>query len=205
MVFSDIPGISKEASRYVQRALMMDLHEAEATASFTRLIEESVKSWFTQFNFFLHNLAQLRFSAENTKGQMLSFASKSFSQRTEPRLTTVESFGFQKRFDPQKYYVYIFKVFRENQREPTFVFRSYREVCELYEKLCMMYPLARLHPLSRGVRVGRTNVKNVADKRLREVQLFVTSLLAQSEDICHVSNKTSKMPCHSVYAVCVAV
>ncbi|XP_055335345.1 phosphatidylinositol 4-phosphate 3-kinase C2 domain-containing subunit alpha-like [Paramacrobiotus metropolitanus] len=185
MIYSDIPGVTRDASRYVQRALMLDLNDTEATASFTRLIEESVKSWFTQFNFFLHNLAQLRFSAENTKGQMLSFSTKAFSQRTDPRITSIECFGYQKRFDPHKYYVYIFKVYRENQREPTFIFRSYREVTELYEKLCMMHPSAKLSPVSRGVRVGRTNVKNVAQKRLGDVQAFLQSLLNQPEELCH--------------------
>ena len=29
MIFSDIPGITRDASKYVQRALMMDLDEAE--------------------------------------------------------------------------------------------------------------------------------------------------------------------------------
>ncbi|OQV22471.1 Phosphatidylinositol 4-phosphate 3-kinase C2 domain-containing subunit alpha [Hypsibius exemplaris] len=186
MIYSDIPGITRDASKYVQRALMMDLDEAGATASFTRLIEESVKSWFTQFNFFLHNLAQLRFSAENSKGQMLSFASKAYSMRTEARITTIECFGYQKRFDPQKYYVYILKVFRESQREPAFVFRSYPELTELYEKMCMMFPTAKWsQPLSRGVRIGRTNVKTVAQKRLIDVQLFLQSLVTQPEDVFH--------------------
>lgn len=166
---------------------MLDINDTEATASYTRLIEESVKSWFTQFNFFLHNLAQLRFSAENSKGQMLSFAPKAYSHRTDPRITNVECFGYQKRFDPQKYYVYILKVYRENQKDPAFVFRSYREITELHDKLCMMYPSARWNTLSHGLHVGRTNIKNVAQKRLADVQLFLQSLLGQSEDILHVS------------------
>lgn len=168
---------------------MMELNEAEATASFTRLIEESVKSWFTHFNFFLHNLAQLRFSAQNSKGQMLSFAAKAYSHTTEPRILNIECFGYQKRYDPQKYYVYILKVFRESQREPTFVFRSYLELVELYEKLCMMFPSAKWRQtLSKGSRIGRTNVQNVAQKRLTDVQQFVQSLVGQPEEVFHVRN-----------------
>ena len=137
----------------------------------------------------------VRFSvlAENSKGQMLSFAVKAYSQRTEARITAVSCFGNQKRFDPQKYYVYILKVFRENQREPAFVFRSYPELIELYEKLCMMFPTAKwTHPLSRGVRLGRSNVKNVAQKRQTDVQLFLQSLTEQPEDVFHVSTWLSR-------------
>ena len=66
MASSGIPGVTKEAVTYVQRALLLDLSSAEAAAYFSRLIEESLSSWFTQWNFFFHNLAQKRFTVEDT-------------------------------------------------------------------------------------------------------------------------------------------
>ena len=65
MASSGIPGVTMDAVRYVQRALLPDLSNSEAAATFARMIEESLSSWFTQWNFFFHNLAQLRFSGAN--------------------------------------------------------------------------------------------------------------------------------------------
>ena len=48
MESSGIPGVDANAVRYVQRALYPDLSDSEASAVFSRMIEESVKSWFTQ-------------------------------------------------------------------------------------------------------------------------------------------------------------
>lgn len=64
---------------------------------------------------------------------------------TEGRLTSVDLYGFQKRYDPEKYYVYILKVERQGQPDPSFLFRSYREFCEFHQKLCLLFPLAKCH------------------------------------------------------------
>ena len=65
MASSGIPGVTQDAVKYVQRALLPDLSNSEAAATFARMIEESLSSWFTQWNFFFHNLAQLRFAGTN--------------------------------------------------------------------------------------------------------------------------------------------
>ena len=48
MASSGIPGVTDDAVRYVQRALLPDLSAAEAAAVFSRMIEESLSNWFTQ-------------------------------------------------------------------------------------------------------------------------------------------------------------
>jgi phosphatidylinositol-4-phosphate 3-kinase len=53
--------------------------------------------------------------------------------------------GYQKRYDLEKYYTYILIVYRQNQPDPAYLFRSYKEFCELHQKLCLLFPLARLH------------------------------------------------------------
>lgn len=71
-----------DAVSYVQKALLPDLSPAEAAAYFSRLIEESLSSWFTQWNFFIHNLAQKRFQEDPSSidgGLLLSFIPKSYS------------------------------------------------------------------------------------------------------------------------------
>lgn len=48
MASSGIPGVTWDAVTYVQRALLQDKTNAEAGAMFSRMIQESLKSWFTQ-------------------------------------------------------------------------------------------------------------------------------------------------------------
>ena len=81
MASSGIPGVTMDAVRYVQKALLPDLAPAEAAAHFSRMIEDSLQNWFTQWNFFFHNLAQ---KGKNTpeeaeEGELLSFIPKTYS------------------------------------------------------------------------------------------------------------------------------
>ena len=90
MATSNIPGVNADAIGYVQKALLPDKSKAEAAAFFARMIEDSLRSWFTQFNFFLHNLAQLRFHGDhNDDDQLLSFVPKTFTLATDGRIVEV--------------------------------------------------------------------------------------------------------------------
>lgn len=71
---------------------------------FYRMIEESLKSKFVQFNFFIHNLAQLKFSS-HSDGELLSFIPTTYSMATDGRIINVEIFDYQKRHKPEKHYV----------------------------------------------------------------------------------------------------
>lgn len=79
MASSGIPGVTMDAVNYVQKALLPELSNPEAAASFARMIENSIKSRFTQFNFFLHNLAQMRFNNEEIGTELLSFVPKVYT------------------------------------------------------------------------------------------------------------------------------
>ena len=79
MTSSGIPGVTMDAVSYVQKALLPGQTNPEAAATFARMIESSLKSWFTQFNFFLHNLAQLRFSGDHNDGELLSFIPRTYT------------------------------------------------------------------------------------------------------------------------------
>lgn len=79
MTSSGIPGVTVDAVSYVQKALLPEQTNPEAAATFARMIESSLKSWFTQFNFFLHNLAQLRFSGDHNDGALLSFIPRTYT------------------------------------------------------------------------------------------------------------------------------
>ncbi|KAJ8935975.1 hypothetical protein NQ314_012542 [Rhamnusium bicolor] len=142
---SGICRITPESISYMHKALLPELSNPEAAAYFTRLIEESLKTRFTQFNFFLHNLAQLKFTADNNGGSLLSFVPKTYSMATDGQLVHVEVVNYRKRYDPDKYYVYILRVYRKDQKQPMEIQRTYKEFCELHQKLCIYFPLAKLH------------------------------------------------------------
>ena len=54
------------------------------------MIEESLKSMFTQINFFIHNLAQMKFSG-HTEGALLSFIPKTYRSVSLYTMTTLLS------------------------------------------------------------------------------------------------------------------
>lgn len=78
MASSGIPGAG-EAVNYVRNALMPGVSNPEAAANFAKMIHVSLKSWFTQFNFFLHNLAQIRFGNSGEGGELLSYIPKTYT------------------------------------------------------------------------------------------------------------------------------
>ncbi|XP_050713175.1 phosphatidylinositol 4-phosphate 3-kinase C2 domain-containing subunit beta-like isoform X2 [Eriocheir sinensis] len=185
MASSGIPGVTWEAVTYVERALLQDNTNAEAGAMFSRMIQDSLKSWFTQVNFFIHNLAQLRFSGDHSDDLLLSFIPRTYTAQQDGKITRVSLYSYQKRYNPNKYYVYILEVERESQREPSYLFRSYREFSEFHQKLCLIFPLARIHSLPKGVQIGRSEVKAVAEKRKLEIELFLATLFDLTAEISH--------------------
>lgn len=183
-----IKGLTTEAVAYLHKALMPDKSNADAAACFTRLIESSLNSISTQVNFFIHNIAaQLKFSSDSggDGGELLSFIPNKYSMETDGKLTEVQVVGYRKCYDPDKYYVYILQILRVNVTEHARVLRTYKEFCELHQKLCMSFPLAKLYSLSTGLQMGRSNIKQVAEKRLRDISLFLRSLFRTADEIAH--------------------
>lgn len=78
MASSGIRGVTTDAVSNLHRALLPSQSNPEAAAYFARLIESSLKSWFTQVNFFLHNLAQLKFTGDHGDNQLLTFVPKTY-------------------------------------------------------------------------------------------------------------------------------
>ncbi|XP_037934157.1 phosphatidylinositol 4-phosphate 3-kinase C2 domain-containing subunit beta [Teleopsis dalmanni] len=185
MATAGIPGVTADAVTYVRRALLPSQSNPEAAASFAKMIQFSLKSWFTQFNFFLHNLAQMRFTNDEGSGELLSFVPRKYTIQQDGRLKSVMVVRCQKHYDMEKYYTYILRVTRHGQTDPTHLFRSYKEFTEFHQKLCLHFPLAKLHSLPTGMHVGRSNVKSVAERRLPEIQRFLISLFNSADEIAH--------------------
>uniref|UniRef100_A0A3Q3EFI0 Phosphatidylinositol 4-phosphate 3-kinase C2 domain-containing subunit alpha n=1 Tax=Labrus bergylta TaxID=56723 RepID=A0A3Q3EFI0_9LABR len=170
--------------KYVFDALQPNNTDAEATIFFTRLIESSLGSVATKFNFFIHNLAQLRFSGLPANDEpILSFSPKTYTLKQEGRIVHASIFSFQKRYNPDKHYTYVVRLLREGQNEPQFVFRTFDEFQELHNKLSILFPLWKLPSFTNKMVLGRTHIKEVAAKRKFELNNYVHNLMRSSTEV----------------------
>ncbi|KAK2842648.1 hypothetical protein Q5P01_012848 [Channa striata] len=185
MTSSGLPELtSPQDLKYVFDALQPHNTDAEATIFFTRLIESSLGSVATKFNFFIHNLAQLRFSGLPTNDEpILSFSPKTYTLKQEGRISHASIFSFQKRYNPDKHYTYVVRILREGQSEPQFVFRTFDEFQELHNKLTILFPLWKLPSFPNKMVLGRTHIKEVATKRKLELNTYVHNLMRSSTEV----------------------
>ncbi|XP_077177735.1 phosphatidylinositol 4-phosphate 3-kinase C2 domain-containing subunit alpha isoform X2 [Paroedura picta] len=185
MLSSGLPELTGvQDLKYVQDALQPQTTDAEATIFFTRLIESSLGNVATKFNFFIHNLAQLRFSGLPSSDEpILSFSPKTYSLKQDGRIKEVSVFTYHKRYSPDKYYIYVVRVLREGQAEPTFIFRTFDEFQELHNKLGILFPLWKLPGFPNKMVLGRTHIKDVAAKRKVELNSYIQSLMNTSADV----------------------
>lgn len=191
MASAKIHGVNASSVDYINKMLMPELSEIEAMAKFTRLIEDCLNSRSTQVNFFIHNLAQLKFSNDNSKQSLLSFVPKTFTMQTDGRIEHLDIVNMFKRYDPEKQYFYVVNLKRFGQPDPIEVYRTFSEFCELQIKLACMFPCNRFHDINRSSGgtfmdfVVRTNTREVAHRRLIELRIFVAALLRLPAQISH--------------------
>ncbi|XP_023144041.2 phosphatidylinositol 4-phosphate 3-kinase C2 domain-containing subunit alpha [Amphiprion ocellaris] len=185
MTSSGLPELTgSQDLKYVFDALQPHNTDAEATIFFTRLIESSLGSVATKFNFFIHNLAQLRFSGLPASDEpILSFSPKTYTLKQEGRIIHASIFSFQKRYNPDKHYTYVVRILREGQNEPQFVFRTFDEFQELHNKLTILFPLWKLPSFPNKMVLGRTHIKEVAAKRKLELNNYVHNLMRSSTEV----------------------
>ncbi|TDH09929.1 hypothetical protein EPR50_G00091110 [Perca flavescens] len=185
MTSSGLPELTgSQDLKYVFDALQPHNTDAEATIFFTRLIESSLGSVATKFNFFIHNLAQLRFSGLPANDEpILSFSPKTYTLKQEGRIIHASIFSFQKRYNPDKHYTYVVRILREGQNEPQFLFRTFDEFQELHNKLTILFPLWKLPGFPNKMVLGRTHIKEVAAKRKLELNNYVHNLMRSSTEV----------------------
>lgn len=187
MTCSSIPGVTQTSVKYLHTALLPDLSESQAMAAFTQKIDESSKALSVQLNFFVHSLAQLRFTGDHNDNQrLLSFVPRTCTKDTESKILSFVVVTYFKKYDPDKEYFFVVRVIREDcQRDPQRVSRSYHEFYEFYQKLTSIFPLAPLS-LSRGSSFGRSNTQDVAEKRKTFLNNFLHQLTSNcAEEISH--------------------
>ncbi|KAE8606011.1 hypothetical protein XENTR_v10010566 [Xenopus tropicalis] len=169
--------------KYVHDALQPQATDTEATIFFTRLIESSLGSVATKFNFFIHNLAQRFAGLPSNDEAILSFTPKTYSLKQDGRIKEATIFTYHKRYNPDKYYIYVVRVVREGQDNSAFIFRTFDEFQELHNKLSILFPLWKLPGFPSKVVLGRTHIKEVAAKRKVELNSYIQSLMGSTPEV----------------------
>ena len=183
MVSSGIAYLSTANDiEYVRNALQLQLSDAQATMFFTRLIETSLSSKSTQWNFFIHNMAHLKDaqSLSSNARAIFSFSNKVFSKETDGEVASARCVDIQKRYVPYKHYIFVLNVLRSDNMGPKFVFRKYDEFQELHAKLSHVFGSSSIPALPGRVLVGRSEIRDIAVKRRNELDEFLVGLLKNS-------------------------
>lgn len=192
MSSAKIHGLHRDSVDYINRMLMPRLSEVEAMAKFARLIEDCLSSWSTQLNFFIHNLAQLKFSSDNSKQSLLSFVPKTFTRQTDGKIESLEIINFFKEYEPEKQYYFVVRVKRVGQPEASDVYRTFGEFSELQMKLSCMFDYCNFHDIAKSSGgsftleiMGRGNTREVAERRMVELRIFLAKLFTLPPEISH--------------------
>lgn len=122
-------------------------------------------------------------SAKNNDN-VISFVPQLYTKETDGKISRVRVITFEKRFIPNKVYLYKVEVVREGETVSSFVYRSFNEFNELYIKLRRRFPTVAFPALSPGTKM-RSNVREVAQRRMVDVESFLRYLFTLSSEICH--------------------
>ena len=184
MVSSGIPYLSTSNDiEYVRNALQLHLSDSQATVYFTRLIENSLSSKSTQWNFFIHNMAHFK-DSQHLSGSaraIFTFSNKVYSRDSDGEIISARCVDIQKRYIPDKHYIFVLNVLRSGRSGPTFVFRRYDEFQELHIKLSQLFGGSSIPALPGRVLVGRSEIRDIAVKRRKELDEFIVALTKDQE------------------------
>ncbi|KAM9002878.1 phosphatidylinositol 4-phosphate 3-kinase C2 domain-containing subunit beta [Sarcophilus harrisii] len=183
MLSCGIPELSDlEDLKYVYDALRPQDTEANATTYFTRLIESSLGSVATKLNFFIHNLAQMKFTGSDDR-LTLSFAPRTYTLKSSGRISDVFLCRHEKVFHPHKGYIYVVKVMRENAHEAVYIQRTFEEFQELHNKLRLLFPTFHLPSFPSRFVIGRSRGEAVAERRKELLNGYIWHLIHSSPEV----------------------
>ncbi|NXN78938.1 P3C2B kinase, partial [Bombycilla garrulus] len=153
-----------------------------------RLIESSLGSVATKLNFFIHNLAQMKFAGSEAR-PTLSFAPRTHSLQTSGRIRDVFLCRHLRVFNPSKGYTYVVKVQRDSSGEVTFVQRTFEEFQELHNKLRLLFPSSLLPSFPSRFVIGRSRGEAVAERRREELNGYVWHLIHATPEVAEVGTR----------------
>uniref|UniRef100_A0A667Z0P2 Phosphatidylinositol-4-phosphate 3-kinase catalytic subunit type 2 beta n=1 Tax=Myripristis murdjan TaxID=586833 RepID=A0A667Z0P2_9TELE len=183
MLSCGIPELSDlEDLKYVYDALRPHESEADATMYFTRLIESSLGSVATKLNFFIHNLAQMKFASSEER-PVLSFAPRVHTVKSDGLIRNLYVCRHVRTYNPSKGYAFVVKVEREGQQGAVLVQRSFEEFHELHSKLRLIFPSSKLPSFPSRFVIGRSRGEAMADRRKDELNGYVWHLVHAAPEI----------------------
>ncbi|XP_061688315.1 phosphatidylinositol 4-phosphate 3-kinase C2 domain-containing subunit beta isoform X2 [Syngnathoides biaculeatus] len=182
MLSCGIPGLSDvDDLKYVYDALRPHESEADATMFFTRLIESSLGSVATKLNFFIHNLAQMKFAGAED-APTLSFAPRVRSAKSDGAIRSLYVCA-RAAAAAGKAHTYAVKVERDGQREAQLVQRTFEEFQELHSKLRLVFPSNKLPSFPSRLAIGRSRGDAAAERRRDELNGYVWHLLHAAPEV----------------------
>uniref|UniRef100_A0A8K9X613 Phosphatidylinositol-4-phosphate 3-kinase catalytic subunit type 2 beta n=1 Tax=Oncorhynchus mykiss TaxID=8022 RepID=A0A8K9X613_ONCMY len=183
MLSCGIPELSDlDDLKYVYDALRPHESEADATMYFTRLIESSLGSVATKLNFFIHNLAQMKFASSEER-PVLSFAPRVYTLKTDGLIRNLFVCRHIRTYSPSKGYAFVVKVEREGQQGSVLVQRSFEEFYELHSKLRLIFPSSKLPSFPSRFLIGRSRGEAMADRRKDELNGYVWHLVHAAPEV----------------------
>uniref|UniRef100_A0A4W4GEC9 Phosphatidylinositol-4-phosphate 3-kinase n=1 Tax=Electrophorus electricus TaxID=8005 RepID=A0A4W4GEC9_ELEEL len=183
MLSCGIPELSNlDDLKYVYDALRPHESEADATMHFTRLIESSLGSVATKLNFFIHNLAQMKFASSEER-PVLSFAPRVYTLKSDGRILSLFVCRHLKICSPNKGYVMRVHKHREGQQGTILVQRSFEEFHELHSKLRLIFPSSKLPSFPSRFVIGRSRGEGMADRRKDELNGYVWHLIHAAPEV----------------------
>uniref|UniRef100_A0A7E4W115 Phosphatidylinositol-4-phosphate 3-kinase n=1 Tax=Panagrellus redivivus TaxID=6233 RepID=A0A7E4W115_PANRE len=190
MSCSNILHMDLRAVHFVEKNLMLDVSDYEATTYFTQKIRCSIESFFPRLNFFAHSVAQtLSNSASNNnktfKNGEFSFTTEISTKETDGKIVKVTVPQVEKWRNPSKVYMFHFEIYRENDQMPTLVYRTYAECEELYNALVNRFSAQQLPLFENVTNIGRSNIRQVAEQRQAMLRNFFTRFFELAPQICH--------------------
>ncbi|XP_069370934.1 phosphatidylinositol 4-phosphate 3-kinase C2 domain-containing subunit beta isoform X1 [Paralichthys olivaceus] len=182
MLSCGIPELSDlEDLKYVFDALRPHESEADATMYFTRLIESSLGSVATKLNFFIHNLAQMKFTSSEER-LTLSFAPRVHTAKSDGVIRNLYICRHIRTANANKGYAFVVKVQRDGQ-EVQLVQRTFEEFYELHSKMRLMFPSSRLPSFPNRFVIGRSRGEAMADRRKDELNGYVWHLIHAAPEV----------------------
>ncbi|XP_037108358.1 phosphatidylinositol 4-phosphate 3-kinase C2 domain-containing subunit beta isoform X1 [Syngnathus acus] len=181
MLSCGIPELSDvDDLKYVYDALRPHESEADATMYFTRLIETSLGSVATKLNFFIHNLAQMKFACGEDVPS-LSFAPRVHTAQSDRVIQSLYVCAHGSGHG--KAHTYAVKVERDGQQEAQLVQRTFEEFQELHSKLRLLFPSSKLPSFPGRLAMGRSRGEGAAERRKDELNGYVRQLLHAVQDV----------------------
>lgn len=183
MLSCGIPELSDlDDLKYVYDALRPHESEADATMYFTRLIESSLGSVATKLNFFIHNLAQMKFTSSEDR-PTLSFAPRVHTAKSDGLIRNLYICRHIRTSNPSKGYSFVVKVQRVGQQDVALVQRTFEEFQELHSKLRLIYPSSKLPSFPSRFVIGRSRGEAMADRRKDELNGYVWHLIHATPEV----------------------